>query len=105
MLQLDDPALAADVRTRVEPLLDKGVDRIVLGCTHFSFLAPLLTEIIGTRAKLVDVADAVARQTLRLAGPLAHGSGHLHLHASAHPERLRAALPLLHLGKIAGRVI
>ncbi len=104
MLQLDDPALAADVRARVEPLLDQGVDRIVLGCTHYSFLAPLLQEIVGTRAELVDVADAVARQTQRLAGGLAQGSGRLQLHASAHPERLRAALPRLHLGHLAARI-
>ena len=40
MLQLDDPALADDIQTRVETLLAKGVDRFVLGCTHYSFLAP-----------------------------------------------------------------
>ena len=104
MLQLDDPALAADVRVRIEPLLDRGVDRIVLGCTHYSFLAPLLLQVAGTRAQLVDVADAVARQTQRLAADLAHGSGRLLLQASAHPERLHAALPRLHLGQIAARV-
>ena len=104
MLQLDDPALAADVRARIEPLLDKGVDRIVLGCTHYSFLAPLLQEVVGSSAQLVDVADAVARQTQRLAGPLAHGAGTLHLHASAYPERLHAALPRLRLGHLAARI-
>jgi len=104
MLQLDAPALAADVRARVEPLLERGVDRIVLGCTHYSFLAPLLRQVAGTRAQLVDVADAVARQTQRLAAGLAHGSGRLQLQASAHPERLRVALPRLHLGHIAARV-
>ena len=104
MLQLDDPALAADVRARIEPLLDKGVDRIVLGCTHYSFLAPLLREVVGSSAQLVDVADAVARQTQRLAGPLAHGAGTLHLHASAYPERLHAALPRLRLGHLSARI-
>jgi glutamate racemase len=104
MLQLDDPALASDIARRVEPLLAKGVDRIVLGCTHYSFLAPLLNQVIGGRARLVDVADAVARQARRLAADLAHGSGRLLLQASAHPERLRAALPRLHLGHIAARL-
>ena len=104
MLQLDDPSLAADVRARVEPLLDIGVDRIVLGCTHYSFLAPLLRKVMGTRALLVDVADAVARQTQRLAGLHVHGRGRLHLQASAHPERLHAALPRLHLAHIAPRL-
>jgi glutamate racemase len=104
MLQLDDPALAADIRARVEPLLEQGVDRIVLGCTHYSFLAPLLTDVIGDRALLVDVADAVARQTRRLAGDLAHGSGRLRLEASAHTERLHAALPRLTLGHLTPRL-
>ena len=104
MLQLDDPALAADIRARVEPLLEQGVDRIVLGCTHYSFLAPLLTEVIGDRALLVDVADAVARQTRRLAGNLAQGSGRLQLEASAHPDRLHAALPRLKLGHLLPRL-
>jgi glutamate racemase len=105
MLQLDDPMLAADIRARIEPLLDKGVDRIVLGCTHYSFLKPLLNQVVGERAQLVDVADAVARQTRRLAGTLANGTGRLQLHASAHPERLRAALPRLQLGHLAPRLI
>jgi glutamate racemase len=103
-LQLDDPALAADVRARVEPLLQRGVDRIVLGCTHYSFLAPLLREVIGMRAELIDVSAAVARQTERLAGALAHRGGRLNLQASAHPERLHAALPHLNLGRIAARL-
>lgn len=105
MLRLDDPALAADARARIEPLLAQDVDRIVLGCTHYSFLAPLLNEIIGGRARLVDVAEAVARQTQRLAGPLAHGHGRVRLLASAHRERLHAALPALRLGHLAARVV
>ncbi|MDP2133139.1 MAG: glutamate racemase [Sulfuritalea sp.] len=104
MLQLDDPALANDVRARIGRLLDQGVDRIVLGCTHYSFLRPLLNDIVGKRAELVDVADAVARQTRRLAGDRAHGQGRLQLHASAYPERLHAALPRLHLGHLAARL-
>ena len=104
MLQLDDPALATDIRSRIEPLLAAGVDRIVLGCTHYSFLVPLLLPSIGNRARLIDVADAVARQARRLAGHLPHGAGRIHLHASAHPERLHAALPRLNLGHLAARV-
>jgi glutamate racemase len=109
-LHLDDPALAADVRQRVQPLLDQSVDCLVLGCTHYSFLAPLLREIAGPRVQLIDVAEAVARQAQRLAAPLApalnegaHG-GRIFLRASAHPERLHAALDKLHLGHLAARV-
>lgn len=104
MLRLDDPALAEDAHRRLTPLLDRGVDRIVLGCTHYSFLSPLLAAVAGERAQLVDVAEAVARQARRLAGPLAQGRGRLRLQASAHPERLRAALPRLRLERLAARL-
>lgn len=103
-LHTDDPALTADIRQRVQPLLDKGVDCLVLGCTHYSFLAPLLREIAGPKVRLIEVADAVARQTQRLAGPLAAGHGEIRLQASAHPEKLYAALTRLHLTHLAQRV-
>ncbi len=104
MLQLDDPALAADVHARVGPLLEQGVDCIVLGCTHYSFLTPMLAEVIGARAQLIDVAEAVARQAQRLAGGLAHGSGSVLLQASSRPEKLLAALTRLGLEKIIPRI-
>jgi glutamate racemase len=101
-LQLDGPEFAADARTRLEPLLAAGADRLVLGCTHYSFLAPVLAPIVAGRAELVDVADAVASQVLRLAGG-SHGSSQLELLATAHPERLHAALPRLGLHALAAR--
>lgn len=95
-LYLDDPAFAAEVQRRLSPLLAAGADHIVLGCTHYAFLAPVLEPIVAGQARLVDVADAVARQCVRLAGTAAFGQARLTLLATAHPERLQAALP--HLG-------
>lgn len=103
-LQLDDPDFAAEARRHLTPLLDSGVDQIVLGCTHYTFLAPVLQPIIDKRAALVDVADAVARQCVRLAGTEALGGGGLTLLATAHPERLQAALPALGLGWLRHRL-
>ncbi len=102
-LQPDDPAFAAEAASRIEPLLAAGADRIVLGCTHYSFLVPVLAPLVQGRAELVDVADAVARQCLRLAGPAGEGSARLLLYATARPEHLHAALPALGLGWLAGR--
>jgi glutamate racemase len=101
-LHLDGAEFAADIRARVLPLLDAGVDRIVLGCTHYAFLIPVLEPLVHGRAELVDVADAVARQVVRLGGERA-GSAKLHLLATARPERLHAALPALGLGWLAAR--
>lgn len=47
------------------PLLDQGADTIVLGCTHYPFLAPLIREIAGTEVAVIDSAEAVARQLRR----------------------------------------
>jgi len=103
-LHLADPDFAAEVGRQLAPLLDAGADQIVLGCTHYAFLAPLLEPVVAGRAALVDVADAVARQCVRLAGPPAHGRGRLHLLASAQPERLQAALPALGLHWLTPRL-
>jgi len=102
-LRLDGPDLVAEVLAMIEPLLARGADRLVLGCTHYSFLRPLLEPVAAGRAELVDVAQAVARQAVRLAGPLAHGSGRLALLATARPQRLHAALAALGLGSLGDK--
>ena len=106
-LQLDDVDFSQSVRQHLAPTLAAGTDRIVLGCTHYAFLAPLLETIVAGRAQLVDVADAVARQCLSLAGPAPSpgaGPGRLSLLASADPERLPAALTALGLDRLRTRL-
>lgn len=102
-LDLSDPSFASEVSAKILPLLDAGADQLVLGCTHYSFLKPILEPLAAGRAELVDVADAVARQTLRLAGPAAEGRARLHLAATARPERLPAALNALGLSWLSER--
>jgi len=48
-----------------EPLLARGADTLILGCTHYPFLTPLLQELLGTEIALVDTGAAVARQLQR----------------------------------------
>ena len=103
-LRLDDPAFAEIARQHLAPALNTGADQIVLGCTHYAFLAPVLEPIVAGRAQLVDVAEAVARQCARLAGASLHGQGRLNLLATARPERLQAALPALGLNRLALRL-
>lgn len=49
----------------VQPLLEQGADTLVLGCTHYPFLAPLIQEIAGSGVAVIDSAAAVARQLRR----------------------------------------
>ena len=43
------------------PLLQKGADTLILGCTHYAFLAPLIREVVGDNITLIETAAAVAR--------------------------------------------
>lgn len=47
------------------PLLARGADTLILGCTHYPFLAPLIREVVGEQIALVDTGAAVARQLQR----------------------------------------
>lgn len=97
MLNMEDPDFTAEAAEKIMPLLDAGVDRLVLGCTHYSFLAPALVPLIHGRAEVVDVATPVAQQVTRLAADQAEGNARLALLATASAERLQAALPRLGL--------
>jgi glutamate racemase len=50
----------------LEPALAEGIDTIVLGCTHYPFVTPLIQEIVGSKIRIIDPAPAVARQARRL---------------------------------------
>lgn len=45
----------------VRPLLDAGCDTIILGCTHYPFLRPLLAELLPSHIVVIDTGEAVAR--------------------------------------------
>ena len=46
------------------PLLQKGADTLILGCTHYPFLAPLIREVVGEHITLIDTGAAVARHLM-----------------------------------------
>lgn len=64
--EMDLPETEALLRRYVEPLRDAGVDEIVLGCTHYPFVAPLIQKIVGASITLVDPSAAVAHQVARV---------------------------------------
>ena len=50
------------VKQYCQPLLDEGADTIVLGCTHYPFVRPLIEKIVGPNVVLIDTGAAVANQ-------------------------------------------
>ena len=65
-LELDGPEVERVVRASLQPLLDAGADTIVLGCTHYPFLRPVIERIAGPGVRVIDPAPAVARQVLKI---------------------------------------
>lgn len=59
-------ALLALIDQFSRPLKQAGVDTVVLGCTHYPFVAAQIQAAFGNGVQLVDTADAVARQAARL---------------------------------------
>lgn len=70
--ELHSLATAMLVRRYVEPLIELGADTLVLGCTHYPFVQPLIEEAISRMTSkpiaIVDTGEPVARQLVRLLG-------------------------------------
>jgi glutamate racemase len=56
----DDPVTEEIAERYLRPVLEAGVDTLVLGCTHYPLLVPVLQRIAGPEVTLVDSAEAVA---------------------------------------------
>jgi glutamate racemase len=59
---LDHPVTRLTVQEYLKPVLAEGIDTLVLGCTHYPLLKPLLAQEAGSSIKLVDSAVSVAEQ-------------------------------------------
>ncbi|MDX1377809.1 MAG: glutamate racemase, partial [Anaerolineales bacterium] len=84
----------------LHPMLEKKIDTVVLGCTHYPFVIPLIQEIVGENVRVIDPAPAVAKQVGRLleAGKELNKSkskGSTRLFTSGDPEALKSQLPIL----------
>jgi glutamate racemase len=64
--QADSPQTRAVLRDVLFPLAQAGADQLVLGCTHYPFLASSIHAEFGHRFTLVDSGEAVARHTRRV---------------------------------------
>ena len=63
--ELNSPQTRALVEQYTAPLLARGADTLILGCTHYPFLAEVISAVVGQNIVLVDTGAAVARQLQR----------------------------------------
>lgn len=64
--RLSDSEAEDVVKASLGPLLSAGADIIVLGCTHYPFLLPVLQKVAGPDIRFIDPAPAVARQLVHV---------------------------------------
>jgi glutamate racemase len=63
---LDHPVTRLTAQEYLAPLREQSIDTLVLGCTHYPLLKPLLAEVAGAGVRLVDSAETVAQEAERL---------------------------------------
>jgi len=88
--QVAGPIVEAAIDAHVQPVLAEGADTLVLGCTHYPFLLPVLRSRAGAQIVIVDPAPAVARQIGRLAET--PGQGRVRIVTTGEPGQVQAAM-------------
>ncbi|MCL6635328.1 MAG: glutamate racemase [Peptococcaceae bacterium] len=94
------PGAEALLARYLDPLLARGVDTVILGCTHYPFLRPLVEKLAGDGVTVIDTGEAVARQVVRVLegnGLLAAktGRGRERFFTSGSPEKVEPVMRLL----------
>ena len=101
---LDGDVMGARLEELTRPLREAGVDMVVLGCTHYQFVAPALERVLGPGVALVDSAPAIARRTAqlldeaRLARP--EGTGSLRVLTTGDAEKVEPVVRRLWGGPV-----
>ena len=54
------------LKSYVQPMMDKNIDYLVLGCSHYPYLIPVLKKILPEHVQIIDSGQAVAKQTERI---------------------------------------
>lgn len=61
--QTNSEAMKELLHKYLQPMLDANIDYLVLGCTHYPYLVPMLLSMLPDNVKIIDSGEAVARQT------------------------------------------
>jgi glutamate racemase len=97
---LSGPETRQILEDALNPMLEKNIDTVVLGCTHYPFVIPLIQQIVGENVRVIDPAPSVAKQVRRVleAKGLKKESatpGDVKFYTSGDPADLMRLLPLL----------
>lgn len=98
------PAARLIAKTYLAPVLKNRADTVILGCTHYPVLKPVLSALLGKRVRLVDSAEALAQAARRFLQQNGQqeisGPGKLTIYASDDPARFKRLASCLLADKI-----
>lgn len=96
--KLDGKEVEETLKTILQPVIDSGVDQLVLGCTHYPFLLPAIERILPASINVVDTGLAVAKRlkTDLETKHVSRGTGKVTLYTSGDPENF---------SKLAGKLL
>ena len=63
---LDSPEMKELLESYLLPMVEKNIDYLVLGCSHYPYLIPQIKKIIPSTIKIIDSGEAVAKQTKKI---------------------------------------
>lgn len=100
--ELDTAKTRAILEDALHPMLDasRNIDTVVLGCTHYPFVIPLIERIVGEKVRVIDPAPSVAKQAKRLleaAGTMnqVRGRASIRFFTSGVASEMKSLLPVL----------
>jgi glutamate racemase len=86
---LDGEEVVRSLKEILQPVIDSGVDQLVLGCTHYPFLLPVISRLLPPTINIIDTGLPVARRlkTDLEAKGITKGTGKISLYTSGDPDR------------------
>lgn len=63
---LNSPEMKELLKSYLTPMIEKNIDYLVLGCSHYPFLIPQIRKIIPSHIKIIDSGEAVAKHTKKI---------------------------------------
>jgi glutamate racemase len=63
---INSPEITKLLTSYLKPMIDKNIDYLVLGCSHYPYLIPQIKKILPEHIQIIDSGEAVAKQTLNI---------------------------------------
>ena len=63
---INEKSTEIHLRNLIQPLIELNIDHLVLGCTHYPFLIPVLKNILPANVNILDPSPAIAKQAKRI---------------------------------------